>query len=56
MAFALGIDTRCLTKLIRESGTMLGKVVQEGTSAEEVEFMDPNKLHLVQEVSIKVLR
>ncbi|XP_052761178.1 CAD protein-like isoform X2 [Mya arenaria] len=48
-----GIDTRSLTKKIRETGTLLGKVIQEGASSEEVEFMDPNLLNLVDEVSIK---
>ncbi|WAR14414.1 PYR1-like protein [Mya arenaria] len=30
-----GIDTRSLTKKIRETGTLLGKVIQEGASSEE---------------------
>lgn len=50
-----GIDTRSLTKKIRQTGTMLGKVVQDGTDTESLPFMDPNELHLVQEVSLKVL-
>lgn len=50
-----GIDTRSLTKKIRQTGTMLGKVVQDGTDPESLPFMDPNELHLVQEVSLKVL-
>ena len=48
-----GIDTRMLTKKIRESGTMLGKVVVGGTDPESIPFEDPNKRHLVAEVSIK---
>ena len=38
-----GIDTRALTKKIREKGTMLGKVVIEGVQPESVPFDDPNK-------------
>lgn len=43
-----GIDTRALTKKLREKGTMLGKIVYE----EDVDFDDPNKRNLVKEVSI----
>ena len=43
-----GIDTRALTKRIREKGAMLGKVEPEGT---ETDFYDPNKVNLVAEVS-----
>ena len=43
-----GIDTRALTKRIREKGAMLGKVEPEGTATE---FYDPNKVNLVAEVS-----
>ena len=46
-----GIDTRELTKKIRECGMMLGKVVIDGDSEKEVEFRDPNKRNLVAEVS-----
>jgi len=45
-----GIDTRALTKRLREKGSMLGKIEPEGT---ECEFYDPNQLNLVEEVSIK---
>jgi len=45
-----GIDTRELTKVLREEGTMLGKIV---TSQQDVEFHDPNKENLVAEVSTK---
>ncbi len=44
-----GIDTRALTKHLREHGSMLGKVLIEGT--EDVDFYDPNKENLVAEVS-----
>ncbi|MCK7538820.1 MAG: hypothetical protein MZV63_51710 [Marinilabiliales bacterium] len=43
-----GIDTRALTKRIREKGAMLGKVEPEGTTTE---FYDPNRVNLVAEVS-----
>ena len=44
-----GIDTRALTKHLREHGSMLGKIVVEG--CEEPEFYDPNKENLVGKVS-----
>jgi len=44
-----GIDTRHLTKILREKGTMLGKIIQDG---EDVELYDPNKDNLVSQVSI----
>ena len=44
-----GIDTRHLTKILRERGTMLGKVLREG---EDVELYDPNQENLVAQVSI----
>lgn len=45
-----GIDTRELTKKLREKGTMLGKIVYD---KETIDFKDPNKRNLVAEVSIK---
>ncbi len=45
-----GIDTRALTKHIREKGAMLGKIVVEG-QPEPAEFVDPNLRNLVAEVS-----
>ena len=44
-----GIDTRMLTKHIREHGTMLGKIVFQ----EDVYFVDPDKQNLTNMVSIK---
>ena len=44
-----GIDTRALTKILRERGTMLGKIIY---GDEKIEFYDPNKDNLVQKVSI----
>lgn len=44
-----GIDTRSLTKRLREKGTMLG-VIRFG--AESIEFRDPNAENLVAQVSI----
>ncbi len=43
-----GVDTRALTKHIREYGAMLGKIVPSG---EDVEFFDPNSTNLVAKVS-----
>jgi carbamoyl-phosphate synthase small subunit len=45
-----GVDTRCLTKKLRERGTMLGKIVKEN---EYIEFVDPSKENLVAGVSIR---
>jgi carbamoyl-phosphate synthase small subunit len=45
-----GIDTRALTKRIREKGVMLGKVEPEGG---KIDFYDPNKVNLVDEVSTR---
>ncbi len=45
-----GIDTRALTKKLREKGVMLGKIVFEGS---EIPFEDPNERNLVADVSPK---
>ncbi|XP_004851167.1 carbamoyl-phosphate synthase [ammonia], mitochondrial [Heterocephalus glaber] len=45
-----GVDTRMLAKIIRDRGTMLGKIEFEGQS---VDFVDPNKQNLIAEVSTK---
>lgn len=45
-----GIDTRALTKHIRETGAILGKIIVDD---QDVEFHDPNKDNLVAQVSIK---
>lgn len=47
-----GIDTRTLTKKLRERGTMLGKVIFDGA---DVPLHDPNKDNLVAAVSPKVV-
>jgi carbamoyl-phosphate synthase small subunit len=44
-----GIDTRALTKRLREKGAMLGKVILD----EDVPFYDPNKENLIKKVSVK---
>lgn len=46
-----GIDTRCLTKILRERGTMLGKLVQHDPG--EIDLYDPNSDNLVGLVSCK---
>ncbi|KAG8124663.1 hypothetical protein E2320_019916, partial [Naja naja] len=48
-----GIDTRMLSKIIRDKGTILGKIEFEG---QPVEFLDPNKKNLIAEVSTKEVR
>lgn len=44
-----GIDTRALTKRLREKGTMLGKI----TFDQDTELYDPNKENLIKTVSVK---
>lgn len=52
-----GIDTRSLTKKIRENGTMLGKIIQKSSGPfPELEFKDQNERNLVDEVSIKAAK
>lgn len=46
-----GIDTRALTKKLRESGSMLGKITIEGCG--DTEFCDPNTENLVAKTSCK---
>ncbi|NWR61681.1 CPSM synthase, partial [Bucorvus abyssinicus] len=48
-----GIDTRMLSKLIHDKGTVLGKIEFEG---QPVEFADPNKQNLIAEVSTKEVK
>ena len=45
-----GVDTRQITKIIREKGVMLGKVAVEGEPVPD-KFDDPNKENLVAKVS-----
>ena len=46
-----GIDTRMLTRKLRDKGTMLGKIITDEKS--KIDFQDPNKTNLVDEVSVK---
>ncbi|HEY6435403.1 MAG TPA: glutamine-hydrolyzing carbamoyl-phosphate synthase small subunit [Ignavibacteriaceae bacterium] len=46
-----GIDTRMLTRKLRDKGTMLGKIIIEEKS--KTDFSDPNKTDLVREVSVR---
>lgn len=51
-----GVDTRELTKNLREHGSILGRLVVNPTLTEEITpalFDDPNKRNLVKEVSTK---
>jgi carbamoyl-phosphate synthase small subunit len=43
-----GVDTRQLTKILREKGCMLGKLI---VNNKDVEIYDPNKTNLVAQVS-----
>ncbi len=49
-----GVDTRALTKILRERGSMLGKIVVEG--CDDVDFYDPNKENLVAKASCTSVR
>jgi carbamoyl-phosphate synthase small subunit len=50
-----GVDTREVTKIIREHGVLLGKVALDGAK-EPDEFFDPNKENLVAQVSTKTVK
>ena len=43
------IDTRALTKRLREKGTMLGKIVFD----EDIELYDPNRENQIEKVTVK---
>lgn len=45
-----GIDTRALTKKLREKGSMLGKIIFDDV---DIDFIDPNIENLVEKVSCK---
>ena len=49
-----GIDTRELTKLLREKGSMKGKIVFD--AADEIDFIDPNLINQVDIVSCKEVK
>jgi len=51
-----GVDTRSLTKHIRESGTLLGKIVNLTKNLDKSfdNVIDPNKINLIKDVSISV--
>ncbi len=46
-----GVDTRKLTRKIRESGSMPAKIIFDDN--DDIDFSDPNKTNLVAEVSVK---
>jgi carbamoyl-phosphate synthase small subunit len=48
-----GIDTRSLTKVLREKGTMLGKIIFDN---QDVPMYDPAKENLVAQVSTKEIK
>ena len=48
-----GVDTRQITKVIREHGSLLAQMACACDSSEEAKFSDPNARHLVAEVSTK---
>ncbi len=48
-----GVPTRTLTKILRERGTMLGKIIVDG---KEPDFFNPDKENVVENVSCKKIR
>ncbi|XP_059617479.1 CAD protein [Phlebotomus argentipes] len=48
-----GVDTRMLTKKLRESGVLLGRIVQGRATSSGHSFSDPNVTNLVDLVSVK---
>jgi carbamoyl-phosphate synthase small subunit len=46
-----GVDTRSVTKLLREKGSMKGKIVLD--NPDEIDFYDPNAINQVARVSCK---
>ena len=51
VAGVYGIDTRELTKQLRENGSMKGKLIPE--NGEDIDFVDPNLINQVAKVSCK---
>lgn len=51
--YGYDVDTRSLILKIRETGSELGKIIQEGDNPESVEFSDPNLRNLSAEVGVK---
>lgn len=51
-----GVDTRALTKHIRESGTLLAKIVYRTENIDKSfkNVVDPNNINLIKDVSISV--
>ncbi|MDD4257097.1 MAG: glutamine-hydrolyzing carbamoyl-phosphate synthase small subunit [Bacteroidales bacterium] len=47
------VDTRALTKLLREKGSMKGKIIIGDDAESIVDFVDPNLINLVDRVSCK---
>ena len=55
-----GVDTRALTKKLREHGVMLGRIVSDDserkTEKGKLKIEDPNLINLVAEVSVKEVK
>ncbi|XP_030566289.1 CAD protein [Drosophila novamexicana] len=48
-----GIDTRALTKKLREQGSLLGRIVYEKPGKQLAPFEDPNERNLAKECAVK---
>lgn len=51
-----GIDTRSLTKVLREKGSLLGKIVSDDEESTNTPFQDPANENLVAKVSCNEIR
>lgn len=51
MVGLMGVDTRALTKKLRDSGSMMGKIIVEGSG--DVEFSNYDNVNMVAQVSRK---
>ena len=48
-----GVDTRAITRKLREKGTMLGRILTDESSIEYSNVEDPNRRNLAAEVCVK---
>lgn len=56
LTLLLGIDTRSLTKKIREHGTMLGKITTGDVDPDSIEYVNPDLENLVTRVSCSTVK
>ena len=54
LAILANVTILFIVCLCREKGTMLGKILLEGEEEAGLDWLDPNKINLVAEVSTRV--